>query len=72
MNTPPSPISQPAERSSARRVPIGLLAPTIALVLGAAVALSGARSTGTREWGWRCQAVALAVLAVGWLSWAAA
>jgi 4-hydroxybenzoate polyprenyltransferase len=36
------------------------------------VVLSGARSTPTREWGWRCQAVALALLAVGWLSWAAA
>jgi 4-hydroxybenzoate polyprenyltransferase len=54
--------SSPASRGTV------LAAAALALI---GVVLSGARSTATREWGWRCQAVALAVLAVGWLSWAA-
>jgi len=36
------------------------------------VALSRGATTSTREWGWRCQAVALAFLALSWLAWATA
>lgn len=56
------PLSSPASRA-----PV-MAAAALALI---GLVLSSARSTVTREWGWRCQAVALAVLAVGWLSWAA-
>ena len=45
MTTNPLPSIERAERSPNGRGAIGLLAPTIALVLGAAVALSGARGT---------------------------
>jgi 4-hydroxybenzoate polyprenyltransferase len=44
-----------------------LLAFSLALV---GVGLSGARAAQRREWGWRLQAGALALLAVGWLAWA--
>jgi 4-hydroxybenzoate polyprenyltransferase len=33
------------------------------------VLLSGQQPTATREWGWRAQAIALALLALGWLLW---
>jgi len=46
-----------------------LLAFFVALV---GVALSGAAAPQRREWGWRLQAGALALLAVGWLTWASA
>jgi 4-hydroxybenzoate polyprenyltransferase len=36
------------------------------------VYLSAADAPALREWGWRCQAVAIASLALGWLTWASA
>jgi 4-hydroxybenzoate polyprenyltransferase len=49
----------------------------VAVLLAAAlaslgVALSRGATTRIREWGWRCQTVALAFLAVTWLAWATA
>jgi 4-hydroxybenzoate polyprenyltransferase len=36
------------------------------------VALSAGATSRIREWGWRCQAIALAFLALSWLAWATA
>lgn len=56
------------EAGAAARVAV-LVAAGVAF---AGVGLSRARTPGAREWGWRCQAVALALLAVAWLAWATA
>ena len=53
------------------------LAGRVAVLLAAAlaffgVALSHGMTIRTREWGWRCQTIALALLAVSWLAWATA
>jgi 4-hydroxybenzoate polyprenyltransferase len=60
-------FADPSSALAARGLAIGA-----ALLAGMGVGLSRSGSAARREWGWRCQAVGLALLAVGWLLWRAA